>query len=96
MVDSEEVDNLEGEGLLVEVVWLAKGDVEPNAPEGHIFLPRHDLIEWCLDGVKVAVGDAHLIGGASVEYVEAAAPVHQHLGEARGAHDWANHKQVAP
>ena len=23
-------------------------------------------------------------------------PIHQHLGEARGAHDWADHEWVAP
>jgi hypothetical protein len=45
MVDIGEVDDLEGEWLLVEVVRLAKGDVEPDAPEGYDFLPRHDPIE---------------------------------------------------
>ena len=40
--------------------------------------------------------DAHLIEGAGIEYVEAAAPIHQHLGEVCGAHNWADHKRVAP
>ena len=31
-----------------------------------------------------------------MEYVEAAAPIHQYLGEARGAHDWVDHEQVVP
>ena len=31
-----------------------------------------------------------------MEYVEATAPVHQHLGEARDALDWPNHERVAP
>jgi hypothetical protein len=39
MVDTEEVNHLEGEWLLVEVVRLAEGDVEPDVPEGHGFLP---------------------------------------------------------
>jgi hypothetical protein len=39
MVDIGEVDDLEGEQLLAEVVQLAKGDVEPDAPKGHGFLP---------------------------------------------------------
>ena len=34
--------------------------------------------------------------GARVEYVEAIAPVHQHLGEERGAHNWDDHERVAP
>ena len=32
MVDIGEVNDLEGERLLAEVVWLAKGDAEPDAP----------------------------------------------------------------
>jgi hypothetical protein len=39
MVDTGEVDHLVGERLLAEVVRLAEGDVESNAPEGHDFLP---------------------------------------------------------
>jgi hypothetical protein len=45
MVDTREVDDLEGERLLAEVVQLAEGDVEPDAPEGHGFHPRHDPVE---------------------------------------------------
>jgi hypothetical protein len=39
MVDAEEVHHLEGEWLLSEVVWLAKGDIEPDTSEGHGLLP---------------------------------------------------------
>ena len=42
------------------------------------------------------MGDAHLVEGAGVEYIEATAPVHQHLGEACGAHNQANHEWVVP
>jgi hypothetical protein len=42
MVDAEEFNHLEGEWLLQEVVWLAEGDVEPDALEGHGFLSRDD------------------------------------------------------
>jgi hypothetical protein len=96
VVDTEEVNNLEGERLLAKVVWLAEGDVEPDAPEGHDFLPRHDPVEQRLAGAQAALRDAHLVEGGGVEYVEAAAPVHQHLGEARGAHDRADQEWVAP
>ena len=50
MVDIGEVDDLKGEWILVEVVRLAKDDIEPDAPEGYDFLPRHNLIEWHLAG----------------------------------------------
>ena len=50
MVDAREVNHLKGEWLLTKVVWLAEGDVEPDAPEGHGFLPRHDPVEWRLAG----------------------------------------------
>jgi hypothetical protein len=39
MVDAGEVNDLEGEWLLAEVVQPAEGDVEPDAPEEHGFLP---------------------------------------------------------
>jgi hypothetical protein len=48
VVDAEEVNHLKGEWFLVKVVWLAEGDVELDAPEGHGFLPRHDPVERCL------------------------------------------------
>ena len=34
MVDAGEVNHLEGEWLLAEVVRLAEGEVEPDAPGG--------------------------------------------------------------
>jgi hypothetical protein len=74
MVDTKEVDHLEGEWLLAEVFWLAEGGVEPDAPKGNNFLPRDDPIEWSLAGAQVAPRDAHLVQGAGVEYVEDAAP----------------------
>ena len=96
MIDTREVDDLEGEWLLAEVVWLAEGDIEPDAPKGHDFHPWHDPIEWCLARAQAVLRDAHLVEGAGVEYVEATAPIQQHLGEARGAHDRANHERVVP
>jgi hypothetical protein len=39
VVDTRKVDDLTGEWFLVEVVWLAKGHIEPDAPEGYGFLP---------------------------------------------------------
>jgi hypothetical protein len=50
MVDTRKVDYLKGEWFLMEVVWLTKGDVEPDTPEEYSFLPRHDAIEQHLDG----------------------------------------------
>ena len=96
MVDTKEINHLKGEWLLVEVVRLAKGDTEPDVPEGHGFLPRHNPIEWCPTRVQAAPRDAHPIKGASVECVEAVAPIHQHLDEVHGAHDRADHERVAP
>ena len=45
LVDAKKVDHLEGEWLLAEVVRLADGDAEPDAPEGHVVLPWDDPIE---------------------------------------------------
>jgi hypothetical protein len=48
MVDTEKVDHLKGEWLLAEVVWLAKSDIELDAPVGHSFLPWDNSLEQCL------------------------------------------------
>jgi hypothetical protein len=74
VVDVGEVDHLEGERFLGKVVRLAEGDIEPDAPEGHDFLPWNNPIERCLAGVHAAPRDAHLVEGDDIEYVEAAAP----------------------
>ena len=65
-------------------------------PKGHDFLPLHDPIEQRLAGAQAPLRDAHLVEGAGVEYVEATHPIHQHLREARGAHDQADHERVVP
>ena len=96
VVDAMEVNYLEGEWLLAEVVWLAEGDIEPDAPKGHDFHPWHNPIEWCLARAQAVLRDAHLVKGAGIEYVEATPPIHQHLGDARGTHDRANDERVAP
>ena len=45
--------------------------------------------------VELRPGDAHGIKGVDVEDVEAAAPVHQHLGEALLADDGVDDERVA-
>jgi hypothetical protein len=74
VVDTGEVNDLEGEWLLAKVAWLVEGDVEPDAPKGHSFLLWHDPIEWCPAGTQAILRDAHLVEGASVEYVKATPP----------------------
>ena len=61
MVDAEEVNHLTGELLLADIVWLAKGDAEPDTPEGHYFVPQDDPIEQCLAGAQATPWDAHPI-----------------------------------
>ena len=61
MVDTREVDHLEGERLLVKVVCLAEGDVEPDVLEGHNFLSQDDPIGRRLAGAHAAPWDAHPI-----------------------------------
>ena len=39
VLDAREVNHLKGEWLLAEVVRLAEGVIQPDAPEGHDFLP---------------------------------------------------------
>ena len=45
--------------------------------------------------VEVRPVDAHLIERLGVHDVEAAASIHQHLGEALCADDWVDHERVS-
>ena len=48
MADTREVHHLKGEWLLLEVVQLAKGDVEPDASKGHGLLCRMPILSRVL------------------------------------------------
>ena len=61
VVNTGEVNHLKGEWLLAEVVRLAEGDVEKDAPEGHSFLPWDNPIAGRLARAQVAPRDAHPI-----------------------------------
>jgi hypothetical protein len=73
--------HLEGESLLAEVVWHAKPDRPVDLPEGLDALARCDAMERRRVGAQLVQPDPQQAQGVCVEYVEAAASVHQHLGE---------------
>ena len=52
-------------------------------------------MEWIAHWALLRLGDAHGVEGVDVENVEAAASVHQHLGEALLADDGVDDERVA-
>jgi hypothetical protein len=74
VVYAREVHHLQGEQLLLEVVRLPEGAIEPVVPEGHSFLPRNVSVERRLAWSQATPRDLHHVKGAGVEDVEAVAP----------------------
>jgi hypothetical protein len=46
VVHASKPHHLEGEGLLVEIVWCAEPDWQIDLPEGLDALARRDAMEW--------------------------------------------------
>jgi hypothetical protein len=69
--------------FLAEIVRLAEPNRQVDLPEGLDALARRDAMEWRRAGPQPVQPDPHQQQGVRVEDVEAAASVHQHLGEPR-------------
>ena len=96
MESSEEPNHLEGEGLSPIIELIPEGNGQIDLPEWHGLLPGHDVVERCSGWVEARPVDAHLVECPGVHDVEAAASVHQYLGESLWADDWVDHKQISP
>ena len=96
MVGSSEPDHFERQGLPSEVGGCPEADGEVESPEGLDALPRDDPMEGrsaCSDGGQI---DAQELEGLGVDDVEAAAPVHQDLGEPDIADNGVDDERVFP
>jgi hypothetical protein len=80
--------------LLVEIVWCAKPNRQIDLPEGLDTLSWRDAMERRHAGPQLVQPNPHQLQGVRVEYVEATASVHQHLGEPRVADDWIDNQRV--
>ena len=86
---------LEGEDLQVEVGSVAKYDGQVDLPKWVCLHPRDHAMEGRAHWAELRSGDAHGVEDVDVENVEAAAFVHQHLGEALLADDGVDDERVA-
>ena len=90
-----EPDHLEGKGLHPIIGWILEGDGQIDLPKWHGLLSRHDAMERRSGRSNARSVDIHGIECFGVHDVEAAASIHQHLGELLRADDWVNHERVS-
>src|SRR6185369_14029169 len=94
MVGSSKPHHLKSEYLLAEVSCRAEADRQIDLAEGLDLLPWRDAVEWRLAGAQLVQSDPHELQGGGVHDVEAAASVHEHLGEASVADDGVDNERI--
>src|SRR6185503_17966195 len=94
MVGSSKPHHLKGEYLLAEVGCRAEAHRQIDLAEGLDPLSRRDAVEWRLAGAYLVHSDPHELQGGGVHDVEAAASVHEHLGEAGVADDGVDNERI--
>jgi hypothetical protein len=82
-----ESNHLEGEGLHPIVHWIHEGDGQVDLLKRYGFLPWHYAMKRCSSQSNARLVDAHGIKHLGVHDVEAAASIHQYLGELFHADD---------
>ena len=87
MIRTIEIYHFEGRLLYPEVRAIPKSDGQVDMPDWHRLLPRHDAMEWCSARLDPRPIEVDGIRGFRIHDVEAAASIHQHLGEAFHAND---------
>ena len=89
-------NHLEGEGFSPIIELIPKGNGQIDLPKWHGLLPGHNVVERCSGWAKACLVDAHLIERLGVHDVEAAASIHQYLGESLWTDDRVDHKRISP
>ena len=95
MESPREPHYVEGEGLSPVIGPIPESDGQIDLPEWHGLLSRHDAVERRPDHPDARSVDAHGVEHFSVHDVEAAASIHQHLGEPLHADDRVDYKQIS-
>ena len=95
VVGSVEPDHLKGKGLHLVIGWIPEGDGQIHLPKWYGLLSWHDAVERRPDRPDARSVDAHGIERFSVHDVEAAASIHQHLGEPLYAKDRVDYERVS-
>ena len=92
MAGSVEPYHLEGKGLHPIIGWILEGDEQIDLSEQRGLLSKHDAMERCPGRPNARSVDAHGDERFSVHDVEAAASIHQHLGDPLHVNDRVNHE----
>ena len=94
MVGSSKPDHLEREGFLSEVGGSPEADVQIKLPKGLDALPGDDPVKGRRTGPDRGQIDLQEPEGLGVDDVEAAASVHEDLGEPSVANDRIDNERV--
>jgi hypothetical protein len=94
VVGSSEPDHLKREGFLSEVGGSSEADGQIELSKGQDALPGDDPVKGCCTGLDRGQIDLQEPEGLGVDDVEAAASVHEDLGEPGVADDGVDDKRV--
>ena len=72
-----------------------EGDAQIDLPKWHGLLSRHDAMERRSGWSNMRLVDAHGVERFGIHDVEAAASIHQYLGEPLCADDWVDHEWIS-
>ena len=95
MESSGEPYHVESKGLSPVIGLITESDGQIDLPEWHSLLSRHDAVERHPGRSDVRSIDAHGVEHFGVHDVEAAASIHQYLGELLRANDWVNYERIS-
>jgi hypothetical protein len=89
-----ERDHLEGYWLFTVIIFIAEGNLEGNGPKGLSLAARNHSIESDSTMAELGLGEAYLRQGFHVHDIQAAAAIHQTLGELIALDQGVNHHGI--
>jgi hypothetical protein len=96
VIGPSEPNYLEGEGFLSEVGGSSEANGQVNLSEGQDTLSRRNPMEGCCTRPDLGPINPQELQGLGVDDVEAAASIHEDLGEPNVADDWVDDERVPP
>src|SRR4051812_50037312 len=81
VIRTAEVGNLKPNRLSPEVIFRAKDDIQPNAPQGGAGQSRDDPMESRPTALQIFLGEPQLGQSISAQDVDCASAIDQHSGK---------------
>ena len=94
VVSTLEGDYFETEMLSAIVCLRSKSNLKLDASHGFGLFSQHDTMKLDFVVVKLALRQVHALQGVFVQDVEAAASVHQHLGQSEVVDNWVDDESL--